>query len=159
MLAEKLTDLSPESTKLRARFWAKVAKSGADDCWEWQAAKTYEGYGLFTMSGNVGAHRVAWMLFTGEDIPDGMLICHHCDNPSCVNPRHLFLGTTSDNIRDSLEKGRWPSPCGLCEDDVREIRRLYKETDILQREIADLFGIAAMTVSRIVRYRAWAHVS
>lgn len=87
-----------------ARFWPKVDKAG--DCWIWKASKRRKGYGQFQLNGTmVSAHRVAWQIEHGE-IPAGLLVCHHCDNPSCVRPDHLFLGTNSDNQKDAGAKKR-----------------------------------------------------
>jgi len=84
-------------------FWKQVDKSGGDDaCWIWNGYKLTSGYGQYY---HVGAHRVAW-IETHGDIPDNLLVCHHCDNPSCVNPKHLFLGTHRDNTQDMIAKGR-----------------------------------------------------
>ena len=91
------------------RFWDKVDKSGR--CWEWLAAKNSSGYGRLNNNGrNHLAHRVAWILTNGP-IPEGdhygtICVLHHCDNPPCVNPAHLFLGTIQDNVNDMIEKGR-----------------------------------------------------
>lgn len=87
------------------RFWNKVLKT--DDCWTWTSAKSRKGYGLF-WDGNkfVRAHRASYVLAFGP-IPDGMCVCHHCDNPSCVRPDHLFIGTNADNVHDSIAKGRF----------------------------------------------------
>lgn len=86
------------------RFWSHVDKSG--DCWIWTAAKKRRDYGGFVLHGKGRyAHRVSWQITYG-DIPDGMNVLHHCDNPSCVNPNHLFLGNQSDNARDMVSKGR-----------------------------------------------------
>ena len=95
-----------------SRFWSKVETNGSDSpCWEWQAARNAHGYGQFSVSGKTRpAHRVSYVIAHGA-IPDGYLICHHCDNPSCVRPAHLFAGTQSDNRRDCIRKGRhWGLP-------------------------------------------------
>lgn len=92
--------------RYRQRLLAKVriAPSG---CWEWLGARDPRGYGRFQAEGHKRAHRAAWALFRGP-IPAGLLVCHHCDNPPCCNPDHLFVGTMSDNIRDGYVKGRIP---------------------------------------------------
>jgi hypothetical protein len=89
------------------RFWAKVDKTG--DCWLWTARLSRDGYGQFRTGGvgtpNARAHRVAWALAYGA-IPEGLLVLHRCDNPRCVRPEHLFLGTSADNVADRNAKGR-----------------------------------------------------
>lgn len=105
----------PTNTKycsLACRFWNKVDRSGgADACWPWiaKAVKTARcglQYGDFRVSGgSSGSHRVAWELTNGP-IPDGLCVCHRCDNPLCCNPAHFFLGTRLDNVEDMISKGR-----------------------------------------------------
>jgi len=96
------------TANVMARFWAKVKIRGAGDCWEWQASKR-RAYGKIRIKCEyVPAHRVAWMLTHGE-IPEGLCVLHRCDNPPCVNPDHLFLGTLKDNSQDMLRKLRRPS--------------------------------------------------
>jgi len=87
------------------RFWAKVDKTG--DCWEWTGARFHHGYGLFYESASVRtrAHRFAYETLAGP-IPPGVLVLHRCDNPPCVRPEHLFLGTQADNVADMIAKGR-----------------------------------------------------
>ena len=98
---------------------------------------------------------MAWMLVNGP-IPDGLLILHHCDNPPCCNPIHLFLGTQSDNMRDAASKGRIRGYRKLSDDQVRGIRALYGTMP--QYRIAEQFGISKMNVSFIVRRLTWKHV-
>lgn len=92
----------------RARkFWASVLRLPGDACWVWSGAKTPKGYGQVCWGGRrTYAHRVAWELSVGEPPKPGHEICHHCDNPSCVRPDHLFMGTRSDNMHDCHRKGR-----------------------------------------------------
>lgn len=97
------------------RFWKFVHKSPEPDgCWEWIGSKDGKGYGHFWLRDrHVKAHRFAYETFVGP-IPDGNDLCHHCDNPKCIRPDHLFTGTRSDNILDAVAKGRWKGggrPC------------------------------------------------
>lgn len=91
---------------IEKRFWAKVEIIPFHPCWEWTAAKK-DGYGRFQTKGY--AHRYSWQLHFG-DIPKGLFVCHKCDNPSCVNPDHLFLGTVKENNSDMRQKGRGSMP-------------------------------------------------
>jgi hypothetical protein len=99
---------------IRERFALRVQKLG-DGCWEWQGYQDPVGYGRFRFRGTMWlAHRVSWVLANGE-IPDRLLVCHRCDNPPCVNPGHLFLGTTQDNALDKMSKGRhWAQKITHC---------------------------------------------
>ncbi len=93
-------------------FWRRVRRGKPDECWPWQRAKSPQGYGSLWQSGTtVEAHRVAYELARGP-IPDGMIVLHSCDNPSCCNPAHLRLGTYKDNSEDCFEGGRAPGRDG-----------------------------------------------
>ncbi len=116
-----------------ANFWSKVKVTGKDDCWEWMTGKFSTGYGAFKIKGqNRGAHRIAFELVNGP-IPSGMMICHHCDNRSCCNPNHLFLGTHGENQKDSFKKGRRSFKgelnhgAKLTQEQVNQIRNLLQE--------------------------------
>lgn len=99
---------------LEERFWAKVDRSGGPDgCWIWTARTDSGGYGSINEGGkkskHLKAHRVSYQLAYG-DFDESLDICHRCDNPPCVNPAHLFAGTTTDNMRDAMRKGRYRNP-------------------------------------------------
>ena len=103
-----MSNHGPVPRPLAERFWPKVDVRGPDECWPWRATQ-WRGYGKIGIGGATGtdvrAHRVSWEIHNGP-IPAGMLVCHRCDAPSCVNPAHLFLGTQRDNMADMLAKGR-----------------------------------------------------
>lgn len=131
-----------------AKFWSNVDKTG--DCWTWTAA-TRSGYGAFGFDGKVQrAHRLAWELTRGP-IPDGIIVMHACDNPPCVNPDHLRLGTNQDNSNDATERGRMGK---LTTDQVVEARLMAKH-GAGHPEIAARFGVNRSTISYIVRGDTW----
>lgn len=145
------------------RLWPRVNRGSPSECWEWTGARTKAGYGLLTIRyKNYLAHRLAWELHGQTKIPDGVFICHHCDNPACCNPSHLFLGSQADNIRDAAKKGRMPKgekhiSTGLTEDDVRQIR-YFGYTDMTKKAIGERFGISRQAVTDILLKRTWSHV-
>lgn len=137
------------------RFWDKVDKSG--DCWEWTACKNNAGYGNFKIGGRVvNASRFVLSL-EGVEAPDGMCVCHHCDNPGCVNPDHLFVGTYSDNMYDMHSKRRHhKEPKALTKDQARVIRKVFQRTPGTgQSRLANYFGVSQTTISRVLRGKIW----
>lgn len=171
------------------RFWSRVdMTAGPDGCWLWLGGTGSRGYGhIYSKElGRQLAHRIAYKLCLSP-IPEGLLVCHHCDNPSCVNPAHLFLGTPKDNSCDMVSKGRdlaHAHPDKLARGDrhgsrthpeaipygeqhhnakctealVREVRALYAEGGISQSVIARRYGMNPRTLTDIIRRRSWKHV-
>lgn len=149
------------------RFWRKVRKTA--DCWIWTGKPNHSGYGRIGWSRpNVHlAHRVSWIMAYGP-IPDELRVLHRCDNPPCVRPDHLFLGTQQDNMRDAAEKGRMkPPPHGLGEDapnaklterDVLQIRKRVAAGEF-QKRIAKEYGVNPSNVSAIKRRLTWRHLA
>ena len=156
--------------KLIHRFLIKVAIRGEDECWNWKASTDRRGYGQFRYTDpvthqdtNLRASRVAWELYNREPIPDGILVCHHCDNPACVNPKHLFIGASADNSHDMVCKkrsrfGEKNINAKLTDQDVVSIRTLRKQNHKI-REIARMFGVDHRAIQFIIRGVTWKHVT
>jgi hypothetical protein len=132
-------------------FWSKVQKT--DSCWEWVGKKDHAGYGYF--KGGRTAHRFSWEITHGP-IPEGLCICHHCDNPSCVRPDHLFLGTHQDNVWDSKRKGRRPAKLNV--EAVKEIRKHEERTYKIARKLAAKFEVTATAIWNVWTGQSWKHV-
>jgi hypothetical protein len=144
-------------------LWAKVKVDVSTNCWEWTGSKTRWGYGQIRANKKVYAtHRLAYELARGP-IPQGMFVCHRCDNPGCINPDHLFIGTAADNTADMMAKGRHARVRGgehssskLTEADVRAIRAA---TNVSQRRLAEQYGVGSTTIHAILRRKTWSHLS
>lgn len=155
-----------EVKKIENRFWSKVAKSDkANNCWTWQASVDRNGYGKFWLHGKVrGAHRVAYEL-TYKAISKGLVICHRCDNPPCVNPSHLFASSQLENIKDMVKKGRSIKQKGtrnhnakLDEQQVKEIRAKYATGKYSYKQLGMEYGVHLDMIGRIVKRKNWKHI-
>lgn len=151
------------SDKDEVRFWMKV-KSSKDGCWEWIGGCFTRGYGCFSSGRRTRqSHRVSWMIHNGA-IPDGMFVCHSCDNPKCVRPSHLFLGTAMDNKRDSINKGRHAigsavTIAKLSEDDVHHICRMLMDETVRYNTVAIKYGVTSRTIILIATGKTWCSIT
>ena len=136
------------------RFWARVNKT--DDCWLWTGAQI-KGYGDLRINTTARqlAHRFSWELHSGH-IPQGLHVLHRCDNPPCVRPDHLFLGTNNDNVMDMVVKGRAGKK--LSPEIVVTIRREYASSQISQRELAIKYGVSKTTMEKLLTWKTWGHL-
>jgi hypothetical protein len=167
-----------ESSKILNRFWSKVERKGPNECWLWKAGRFKRGYGLFYLHRKLQkAHRASFQIHHGE-IPPGKCVCHTCDNPLCVNPAHLWIGSVAENNKDRSIKGRSATgdrsgarthihlvPRGeraahakVTASDVIEIRRRYNEGGVSQKSLGDEFGITQSVVSKIILRENWRHI-
>ena len=151
---------------LKDRFWEKVDVRGPDDCWEWLACKVKGGYGFLSVnSKHQYATHILFYIRNGHWPLKGRTANHNCDNPGCLNPKHLYLGTQKSNARDREERGRGNQAKGeqqgnakLTEKEVREIKRLLEQGDMSQTEIGDMFGVICGQISNINTGKNWSHV-
>jgi len=149
---------------LLERFNDKCTKT--DTCWIWTGAVHRQGYGRirrgFKEGKTIQAHRAAYELFKGE-IPLSMFVCHTCDNPSCVNPDHLFLGTIEENTEDMVRKGRAAKGIDrpnvkLTESEVIEIREKYATGNYSQRQLGKIYDIGYTNIYSITKGKTWGHL-
>lgn len=159
-----------------AIFWSRVNKDG--ECWEWCGARSRQGYGRFRMLGVwYFSHRYSWIQANGK-IQDGLCVCHKCDNPPCVRPDHLFVGTNADNTRDRCLKkrsafgdrngtrtrpdrvvrGSRVNTAVLTEGDVRLLRLMRSRCDTSYERLGRIFGCGHQTAHNVVSRKSWSHV-
>lgn len=153
-------------SSVRIRFDERINIVG--ECWCWIGSKCKDGYGQFHVKidgkwKSIRPHRYSYEIFKGE-IGDKKVVCHHCDNPSCVNPEHLFLGTQKDNIQDALKKKRMVGPRGMqqwqakfIDEDIKKIRLLNKE-GMNGNQISKLYKVDRRVIYDILKNVTWRHV-
>lgn len=156
-------------TPVEDRFWKYVTKGKANECWLWTGYLNASGYGRMFISHdvkptNILSHRLSYQMHVGP-IPDGLHICHTCDTPPCVNPKHLYAGTDADNVADRINRGRsrHHRPIGvlhpaaiLTDEKVREILLATNERTVV---LAEKYGVKPGTIYSVRERRAWKHVS
>jgi hypothetical protein len=150
---------------LPERMAAYTDRRGKAECWPWLCGCDADGYGEVSLGGSSQhrrAHVVAWEIANGRAVPKGMVVMHTCDNPPCVNPAHLVLGTNLDNIRDRDRKGRVSRGerhprSKVTDDDVLAIRRAWKRgTSVM--ELAVEYGVSLVSIYNIVNRKTWTHI-
>ena len=144
------------------RFWSKVEVKSDDECWRWHGATIQNGYGQIGRGSVIKyAHRVSYELSKGP-IPEGLYVCHSCDNRWCVNPAHLWVGTATDNARDAINKGRIPTRVG---EDASHVKLTEKAVIALRkgeatpRQIADEFGVSWETAWCAKVGKSWRYLN
>ena len=171
-VAGRLTDGERSAMNLTekeiAQFWASVKNATPSECWEWQGSINHAGYGRWRKTGPLQdemAHRLSWRIHRGC-IPKGLCVCHHCDNPPCVNPDHLWLGTRAMNNRDRAQKGRSHGPlimlrgekspnAKLTAEDVKVIRSMHKPNEFGYLRLGRIFGVSKAAIHQIITRNTW----
>ena len=156
---------------IQDNFW-NFFEVDSNECWNWTRSMTNKGYGHFSLNGkDMTAHRMSWILTNGE-IPNGLCVCHKCDNPRCINPNHLFLGTKLDNAKDAIDKGRFRfvskkdkafgekhGLTTLKNRDVKEIVHKYRNGIAKTTKLSKEYGVCVQTICNIVKGKTWSHIT
>lgn len=161
--SDETVPLNVDDLSVKDRFWKNVRMGDEDECWEWTSTMSH-GYGKMRVQGQQArAHRISYKLANDRNIV-GQLVLHHCDNPICVNPNHLYLGSQQDNLADAIDRDRINPPTGedhpsakLTEAEVAEIKRCLASGEV-QRDIAKEYGVREMQISRIKHEKNWSWV-
>ncbi len=151
---------------VKNRFYAKVLIPNNDGCMLWAGCLTPKGYGSFRVKGkDTHASRFSYLLHCGN-IPKNLCICHKCDNPACVSPEHLFIGTQKQNVMDMIKKNRQNYAKGskiglskLNEEKVKNIKNLIGEKKLSLSEVSKIFNVSIRNIYKILQGKIWRHVS
>jgi len=151
----------PMEERIRT-FWTRVNKLSDSECWNWtHPADKETGYGRLGLNTKlISAHRFSWLIHFG-DIPEGMCVCHHCDNRICVNPKHLFLGTIADNNADMKRKGRMskaPRNNKISPEDVVQIRKMWIPFKMSVRKISKILNLNYKSCETAVSRKHWQNI-
>lgn len=162
---KRLDDAEREPTAEQvARYNSRYTRRGADDCWEWQALTGPKGYGIFSWNDvNYPAHRIA-LIWRDKIDPAGVHCCHRCDNPPCVNPKHLYWGTLQQNMQDKVDRDRhlygerMPNS-KLTEENVTYIWETYYARQASYDQLMEMYGVCRAVIDRIILKKTWTHVT
>jgi hypothetical protein len=145
-------------------FWSKVEIKGEDDCWCWIGEKNSNGYGTLRKYGRkLAAHRISWEIENAVEIPSGLVVCHKCDNPLCVNPNHLFIGTQKENMEDAAKKHRLhkTSPSGinaarakLNQETLKQLRNDYLG-GVFYKDLSKKYNLSGVCIHKIVKNKTY----
>lgn len=156
-----------DHSTLEARFWRFVTKKPEAECWEWQGQKLSNGYGRISLGakelGAEGAHRVSWRLANKKEIPQGLYVMHQCDNPSCVNPNHLTIGTAKDNTQDMIRKGRKKTIAPLGEENGKSLLNaekvlLIRASTLNHAALGRQLNVSPNCIRGVRTGRTWSHI-
>jgi hypothetical protein len=168
LLRQRLLEEMANSEVAQKRYWKKVCIGSPEECWEWAASLDTDGYGVYVILIphrkylRFLAHRMSYY-FKFRNLPKDLCVCHRCDNPKCVNPSHLFLGTAIDNRQDAVKKLRHARGEGqfqhkLREHEALEIRILHFQQGFSYDKLAVRFEVSKQTIYRVVNGFSWKHV-
>jgi hypothetical protein len=168
-LRQRLLERMGSSEEGQEKFWSRVQKRTPDKCWNWTGVLDHRGYGKFCFTPKTGfrrkmfSHRISYFL-KYRSLPDHLMVCHHCDNPKCVNPDHLFLGTRAQNNLDMVSKDRQSrgEESGVNKLTVKEvlrIRELHFSQGVSCAAISRMFNVTPTNIHSIINGRTWRHLS